>query len=75
MPFTKQNNWKQNKGKLGTICTMWGVVKWIDQNSRRIKLVTDEDSQWISMDHITAVKADYGGLYGKVSYTKTSYKR
>lgn len=50
--------WKQVKGKLGTICTMWRVVKWIDQNGRRIKLVTDEDSQWISMDHITAVKAD-----------------
>ncbi|MFC8686295.1 YolD-like family protein [Brevibacillus porteri] len=50
--------WKQVKGSLGTICTMWGVVKWFDQNGRRIKLVTDEDSQWISMDHITAVKAD-----------------
>ncbi|MCM3144396.1 YolD-like family protein [Brevibacillus sp. MER 51] len=50
--------WKQVKGNLGTVCTMWGVVKWIDQNGRRIKLVTDEDSQWISTDHITAVKAD-----------------
>ncbi|WP_261376191.1 YolD-like family protein [Brevibacillus brevis] len=50
--------WKQVKGKLGTTCTMWGVVKWIDQNGRRIKLVTDEDSQWISMDQITAVKVD-----------------
>ncbi|MGF9909423.1 YolD-like family protein [Brevibacillus porteri] len=28
--------WKQVKGNLGTICTMWGVVKWIDQNGRRI---------------------------------------
>ncbi|MGG4459292.1 hypothetical protein ABEX29_13360 [Brevibacillus porteri] len=39
---------------------MWGVVKWIDQNARRIKLVTDEDSQWINMDHITDVKAVTG---------------
>ncbi|MGG4461770.1 hypothetical protein ABEX29_26035 [Brevibacillus porteri] len=53
MPFAKQN-----KGNLGTICTMCGVVMWIDQNSRRMKLLTVEYSQWISMDHITAVKAD-----------------
>ncbi|MGG4446966.1 hypothetical protein [Brevibacillus porteri] len=58
MPFAKQNNWKQNKGNLGTICTMCGVVMWSDQNSRRMKLLTVEYSQWISMDHITAVKAD-----------------
>lgn len=49
--------WKQIKGNLGITCTMWGVVKWIDQNGRRIKIVTDEDSQWISMDVITDVKA------------------
>ncbi|KMZ44001.1 MULTISPECIES: YolD-like family protein [Bacillales] len=52
--------WKQVKDSLGTICEMWGVVKWIDQNGRRIKLVTDEDSQWINMDHITDVKAETG---------------
>ncbi|WP_409177521.1 YolD-like family protein [Brevibacillus fortis] len=31
--------WKPVKGNLGTTCTMWGVVKWIDQQGRRIKLV------------------------------------
>lgn len=50
--------WKQVKGNLGTTCMMWGVVKWIDQNGRIIKLVTDEDSQWINMEHITDVKAE-----------------
>jgi len=35
---------------------MWGVVKWIDQNGRRIKQVNEEDIQWISMDNITEVK-------------------
>ncbi|WGV57764.1 YolD-like family protein [Brevibacillus brevis] len=49
--------WNQVKENLGSTCTMWGVVKWIDQNGRRIRLVTDEDSQWIFMDQITAVKA------------------
>ncbi|UED76116.1 YolD-like family protein [Brevibacillus sp. DP1.3A] len=48
--------WKPVKGTLGTTCTMWGVVKWIDQNGRRIKLVTDEDSQWIPMDSITKIQ-------------------
>lgn len=49
--------WKQVKGNLGTTCTMWGVVKWIDRHGRRIKLVTDEDSQWIEMGNITDVRS------------------
>ena len=48
--------WKPIKSELGSFCEMWGVVKWIDQNSRRIKLVNDEAAQWISMDNITRVK-------------------
>ncbi len=35
---------------------MWGIVKWIDQNARRIKLLNDEDVQWIPMENITVVK-------------------
>ncbi|MGG1658849.1 YolD-like family protein [Brevibacillus sp. NRS-1366] len=46
----------EHNPKLGTICSMWGTVKWIDQNARRIKLVSDEDIQWINMDRITEVK-------------------
>lgn len=49
--------WQPVKGDLGKNCSMWGVVKWIDQNARRVKLVNDEDSQWIEMDRITDVKA------------------
>jgi hypothetical protein len=33
---------------------MWGV-KWIDMHARRVKLVSDEDSQWIAMDKIIGV--------------------
>jgi len=48
--------WNPIKGELGSICSMWGAVKWIDQNGRSIKLVSDEDSQWIDLDKITEVK-------------------
>lgn len=37
--------WKPIKGELGSNCEILGLVKWIDQNGRRIKLVSDEDSQ------------------------------
>lgn len=47
--------WKPVKGELGNTCSMWGVVKWIDQHARRIKLVNDEEVQWIPMDYITNV--------------------
>lgn len=49
--------WQPLKGELGKNCSMWGVVKWIDQNGRRIKLVNDEETQWISLDQITDVKS------------------
>jgi len=49
--------WKPVKGELGNTCSMWGVVKWIDQHARRIKLVNDEESQWIPMDRIVGVQA------------------
>lgn len=48
--------WNPIKGELGSICSMWGEVKCIDQNARRIKLVSDEDCQWIELDRITDVK-------------------
>lgn len=49
--------WQPVKGELGKTCSMWGVVKWIDQNTRRVKLVNDEESQWIHMDSIINVFA------------------
>ncbi|MGG1662860.1 YolD-like family protein [Brevibacillus sp. NRS-1366] len=48
--------WKHKKDSLGTTCVMWGKVEWIDMNTRRVKLLTDEDVQWIPMDTITEVK-------------------
>ncbi|WP_312115891.1 YolD-like family protein [Brevibacillus reuszeri] len=47
--------WKPTKGELGSTFEMWGVVKWMDQNGRRIKLVNDEDVQWIPIDYLTEV--------------------
>ncbi|UED70716.1 hypothetical protein [Brevibacillus sp. HD3.3A] len=41
----------------GTMRNMWGVVKFIDQNARLIKLANEEDWQWIPMDSITAVRS------------------
>jgi hypothetical protein len=49
--------WIPMKGNLGSFCNMWGIVKWIDQHGRRIKLVNDEESQWIEMAKITNVRA------------------
>ncbi|MFP3390578.1 YolD-like family protein [Brevibacillus sp. SIMBA_040] len=49
--------WKPIKGELGSTCEMWGVVKWIDQNGKRIKLVNDEDSQWIQLNTIVNIFA------------------
>ena len=48
--------WKPFKGDLGSTCNMWGTVKWIDQQGRRIKLVNDTESQWIGMDSIISVR-------------------
>lgn len=49
--------WKQVKGELGTTCSMWGTVKWIDTTERRIKLANDEDVQWVLIDCIVSVRA------------------
>ncbi|MGG3008451.1 YolD-like family protein [Brevibacillus parabrevis] len=49
--------WQSVKGELGTTRSMWGVVKRIDQTARRIKLVNDEDVQWVKMDCITSVRS------------------
>jgi len=48
--------WRHKKSNLGTTCMMWGKVEWIDMNTRRVKLLTDEDVQWIPMDYIIDVK-------------------
>ncbi len=48
--------WRHKKNNLGTTCMMWGKVEWINPNNRRVKLLTDEDAQWIPMDTIIAVK-------------------
>lgn len=49
--------WQSVKGELGTTRSMWGVVKWIDQTARRIKLVNDEDVQWVPLDNVTAISS------------------
>jgi hypothetical protein len=47
--------WQPVRDELGKPCSMWGVVKWIDMQARRVKLVSDGDSQWIAMDKIIGV--------------------
>ncbi|MGG4447655.1 YolD-like family protein [Brevibacillus porteri] len=47
--------WHHKKNNLGTVCKMFGKVEWIDMNTRRVKLLTDEDVQWIPLDNITDV--------------------
>ncbi|WP_301170997.1 YolD-like family protein [Brevibacillus nitrificans] len=49
--------WESVKGDLGNTCSIWGAVKWIDQQGRRIKLVNDEEIKWVSMDRIINVKS------------------
>ena len=49
--------WQSTRGGLGKKYSMWGVVKWIDPQGRRVKLVNDEESQWIPMDYITDVRS------------------
>ncbi|MFI8715454.1 YolD-like family protein [Brevibacillus brevis] len=48
--------WRHKKNNLGTTCKMFGKVEWIDMNTRRVKLLTVEDVQWIPLDNITDVK-------------------
>jgi len=43
--------------QLGVVESFWGWVQRIDQVNRQIKLVNDEDIQWISMDKIVKVEA------------------
>ncbi len=49
--------WKREKNGFGTTCRMWGKVEWVDTNSRKVKLLTDEDVQWIPMDTIIDVRS------------------
>jgi hypothetical protein len=49
--------WQHKKNNRGTTCTMWGKVDWIDLDSRRVKLLTVEDVQWIPMDTIIDVRS------------------
>ncbi|WP_188066577.1 YolD-like family protein [Brevibacillus brevis] len=48
--------WQHKKNGLGTICTMWGAVPEINENTRKVKLLTVEDVQWILLDNITDVR-------------------
>lgn len=48
--------WRHKKNGLGTICTMWGAVPEINENTRKVKLLTVEDVQWIPLDNITDVR-------------------
>ncbi|USG65140.1 YolD-like family protein [Brevibacillus ruminantium] len=48
--------WQQFREELGNTCSMWGIVKWIDQQGRRIKLMNDEEIQWIQMDQIVDIR-------------------
>lgn len=50
--------WKEVKGNLGSTCSMWGVVKWIDQQKGWIKLVNDTESQRIQMETIISIDAE-----------------
>ncbi|MGO0062619.1 YolD-like family protein [Brevibacillus fluminis] len=47
--------WIPQKSGLGSTGSVWGVIKWIDQNTRRLKLVNDEDVQWIEIGRIINV--------------------
>lgn len=49
--------WKRKKKSIGTTCRMWGKVERIDTNIRKVKLLTDEDVQWIPMDTIIDVSS------------------
>ncbi|MDC0764882.1 YolD-like family protein [Brevibacillus sp. AG] len=49
--------WQHKKNELGTICTMWGAVPGINENTRKVKLLTVEDVQWIPMDTIIDVRS------------------
>ncbi|WP_235615925.1 hypothetical protein [Brevibacillus reuszeri] len=47
--------WVSLEGEKGNTCTMWGVVKWFDPKSRKIKLANQTSSQWIDMEQIVDV--------------------
>ncbi|TQK73509.1 YolD-like protein [Brevibacillus sp. AG162] len=49
--------WKHKENSIGTTCRMWRKVEWVDTNSRKVKLLTDEDVQWIPMDTISDVRS------------------
>lgn len=49
--------WRHKKHELGITCTMFGKVEWIDMNARQVKLLNDENAQWIPMDCIISVRS------------------
>jgi YolD-like protein len=49
--------WNPVKEGLGTTYSMWGIVKWIDRNACRIKLVNDQETAWVDIDKIVNVRA------------------
>ncbi|MGC5327025.1 YolD-like family protein [Brevibacillus sp. SYSU BS000544] len=53
--ITWWEQYKESRGKNNSFC---GVIKWIEQQARRIKLENDKkDIQWIQMDKIVDVMA------------------
>ncbi|MED1951007.1 YolD-like family protein [Brevibacillus centrosporus] len=46
---------KVSKGNLGTIEAAWGVVKEIDNNRKRFKLVCDWEVHWINIEDLVSV--------------------
>ncbi|MGG1659436.1 YolD-like family protein [Brevibacillus sp. NRS-1366] len=48
--------WFQSaKGKLGTLESSWGVVREIDVNKMKFKLVSDWESHWIKVEYLVSV--------------------
>lgn len=48
--------WEPVKKEVGEYREMWGWVQQIDTANKRMKLVNDEDFEWIKMDKIVSVR-------------------
>ncbi|WP_235828198.1 YolD-like family protein [Brevibacillus migulae] len=49
--------WQSVNGNLGSTYSMWGMIQWIDKDEGRLKLVNDENVQWIELKQIIDMKA------------------
>ncbi|WP_432774113.1 YolD-like family protein [Brevibacillus gelatini] len=48
--------WVAMDGECGNTQSMWGVVKWIDPQSRKVQLVNEKRSEWIELEQIVNVR-------------------